>query len=89
MKKIIFHLTTGLCGMDSHKVLEYDDDVTEAQLDQECWDLAVGNAEMYGYYPLEWYDSSDDEEDEEDEDQYIEVSGTWEVYDENEHSGLV
>lgn len=86
MKKIIFHLSTDLVGMDSYEVLEYDDDVTESQLDQECWTLAVQNAESYGYYPMEWYDHNDELQD---EDQYIEVYGHWEVYNEAKHSGLV
>lgn len=86
--KIIFHLTTGLVGMDSHEVLEYDEDVTHQELDEEAWTLAVQNAESYGYYPEEWRHEMDPD-DVEDEDRFTDVSGTWEVYDEEKHWGLV
>lgn len=87
MKKIIFHLSTGMCGMDSHEVLEYDDDVTHDQLDEEAWQLAVNNAESYGYYPEEWRQEMED--DGVDEEHFTSVEGCWEVYDEKKHWGLV
>lgn len=86
--KIIFHLSTGMCGMDSHEVWEYDDDVTHEELDNEAWQLAVQNAESYGYYPEEWRDEMDTD-DLEDEDRFTSVEGWWELYDETKHSGLV
>lgn len=84
--KIIFHLETGVCGMDTHEVYEYDDDVTHQELDQEAWTLAVQNAESYGYYPEEWRDEMEDDVD---EDCFTSVEGWWEIYDEEKHSGLV
>lgn len=87
MKKIVFFLHTGYAGMDAVEFCEYDDDVTDQQLDQEAWMFALQNAESYGIYPES--DREDNGElDEEFDDNYSDnIEGYWELYDPDKHNG--
>jgi hypothetical protein len=65
--------------MDAHGALELPDDHTEKELSDACWDMALDNADMYGYYP-----PSDDMDD---DDEYVTegIEGWAEVYDPEKH----
>ena len=76
-----------LVGYETYDVHYYPDDITGDELDEEAWLLAVQHAESYGYYPEEWRPA--DLDDDSDENCYIEVYGSWQVYDEAKHAGLV
>lgn len=85
-KKIIIHLSVGYCGMDSDEGWIVPADTTDAELDAFAYDLALGHAETYGYYP------PDDENDEEDEDAAGDkisdnIEGSWKLYDEERDAG--
>jgi hypothetical protein len=85
MRKIFFTLATGFCGMDGYSVEEFDDDVTDAELNDNAQQLALSNAEMYGVYPsgseLENYD-----EEEIDDNSYSDnIEGYWVDYLAEEH----
>ena len=71
--------------MDSVEFCEYDDDVTDEQLDQEAWTFAVQNAESYGVYP-ECYREEAGELGEEFDDSYSDnIEGSWKIYDSGKH----
>lgn len=93
MRKIIFFYSTGYCGMDGNEVVEYPDDVTELELDNDAWTGALDNAEMYGIEPVEEVDFDADGYAKEDEDApcYVgdAIEGWWEDYDPKKHDGLV
>lgn len=91
MRRIVFKSTTGYCGMDGHDFQVYPDNVTEKELDDEAWQLALDNAESYGYYHAPYYEEeiANLEEDSEELDQYIDsIEGWWEDYDPEKHEGL-
>lgn len=72
--------------MDSYDVLEYNDDVTHEELDNDAWQMAVENAESYGIYP-ECYREENGELDEEFDDSYSHnIEGSWEIYSPIKHN---
>ena len=89
MRKIFFTYYTGFCGSGGHAVDEFEDDVTNKELDQYAYDGAIANAEMYGIYPTE--DASDDYDEEESRgDEYSDgIEGTWCDYIAEKHEGYV
>ena len=95
MRKIIFHLSTGYAGMDSTDNGTYPDDVTEAELNDDAWQMAVEHASSYGVYPetdLEGVSDEDMAELEEsgEIDNYTNnIEGWWEDYDPEKHDMLV
>jgi hypothetical protein len=86
MRKIFFKLRTGYCGMDGHDMLEFPDDVTNEQLDDEAWNIACEYAASYGIYP-----ESEDDGDEDEESQYSghNIEGRWEEYNPEKHDGYL
>ena len=88
MKKIVFFLYTGYHpSMESVEFCEYDDDVTDEQLDNDAWSFALQNAESYGLYP-ESDRKINGELDEEFDDGYSDnIEGSWEIYDPEKHDG--
>jgi hypothetical protein len=82
MRKIKFQYSTGYCGMDEEEIVEFPDNVTDAELDAYAHDRAIDNALQYGVEPLG--DDDDPWGDQEDEPCYIgdNISGTWEDYNE-------
>ena len=42
---------------DGHDFVEYPVHVTDKDLDEDAWQGALQNAEMYGYYPTSWDDT--------------------------------
>lgn len=85
MKKIVFFYDAGMAGTNTANLVEFPDDITDAELDQYAWEGAVEWAEHYGVYP-ECYRPDDEEED----DTYSDsIDGYWEVYDPNTHDDLI
>lgn len=85
MKKIVFFYDAGMAGTNTAELVEFPDDITDAELDQYAWEGAVEWAEHYGVYP-ECYRPDD----EEDDDTYPDsIDGYWEVYDPNTHDDLI
>lgn len=82
MRKIIYHLHVGFAGMDDTRLVVFDDNPTNKELDDIANDLALDWADSYGYYPP----SDDTDED----DEYVSegIEGYWEEYDPNEHGYL-
>jgi hypothetical protein len=91
MRKIYFSYSTGYVGMDSHEVVEYPDDVTNSELDQDAWYAALQHAETYGIYPPSDDDFDEDGFERESEDSPCysgdSIEGHWEEYDPNKHDG--
>jgi hypothetical protein len=56
MRKLIVKLYTGYCGSDTRRALLVDDDATDEEIGEECYSMAVENAESYGIYPYPEYD---------------------------------
>lgn len=81
MTKYIVHMSVGYCGMDAHAALELNDDHTEKELSDACWEMALDNASMYGYYP------PSDDMDEDDDDEYVTegIESHPEIYDPEKH----
>ena len=82
-RKIVIHLRTGYCGMDSHQFFEINGDATEDAITEFCWELAVDNAASYGIYPDEGID------DDEDFGFSDRVMGYYEDYDSEKHDGFI
>lgn len=92
MRKIIFHLTTDVVGTDGWENALVDDDTTDDELNDEAYERALSNAEMYGIYPeMDRPDDWDEEENDEggwQPDTYCEdICGVWYDYDPEEHDG--
>ncbi len=72
-------------GEDGYDVLEYEDSVTDEEIDEDVWLMAVQHAESYGHELC-----SSDCEDEDCEYEHIgstNIEGSWELYDEYKHEG--
>lgn len=81
MIKYIVHLYTGFVGSDCYEALEMDDDHTEEELGEIVWEMAVANADRYGYHPP--FDEDYDEE--QDEGLSNGIEGHAEIYDPKKH----
>ena len=82
MKKVVFFLSVGFAGMDTHELHAYEDDVTDDDINADCYQAALDHADMYGY--CEPYDYDEDEDEPEDISHGIE--GSWEPYDPDKHN---
>lgn len=91
MRYIVFLLNAGMAGTDSAEFVEFDDDVTNEELDQQAWERALNHAEMYGVYPMEAMpDDYDEEETDWHSDEYSDsICGYWEDYVPEKHDGKV
>lgn len=89
MKKIFFTYHTGFCGSDGHEVIEFEDDVTDEELNRFAWEGALGNAETYGIYPNEAMPDDYDEEESSSDEYSDNIEGCWEIFDEEKHGGYV
>lgn len=85
MRKLIVFSSVGMCGMDGVDALLVPDDWTEEQIGDEVWQMALKNAEMFGYYPEE--DRPEDMDDDDDEAEYYvsSIDGYYEEYDPEKH----
>lgn len=86
MRKVVFTLHTGYCGMDAHEFYEVSSETTDSELDDLGWQLAVENAERYGIYPTSHMSEDEEEWDGTDSDSYSDnIDGSWEDYIPEEH----
>jgi hypothetical protein len=83
MKRVFFRLHTGYCGEDGYDVIDYDDDVTTDELDQDAWYKAVEWASSYGRDLCDEY--CDDPECESEHIGSTNIEGTWAWYNPEEH----
>lgn len=42
-------INTGFCGEDATLEVEFPDDITQKELDEWLWDMAVDHAESFGH----------------------------------------
>ena len=56
MKKIIAHCGLGFCGAEHEDELEFEDDVTEEEINKEVWMWA-------GQFLDVWWEESEEEDD--------------------------
>jgi hypothetical protein len=89
MRKIVIGMHAGMAGTDDWEFYEVPDDVTDEELGDFAWQLAVQHAETYGIYPLSEYVDNEDISDEElDSDSYSDnIEGWYEEYDPKKHDG--
>lgn len=89
MKKIVFFYDAGFVGTNTAELVEFEDDITNDELDRYAWEGAVQWAEHYGVYPESDRDLNG-ETDEEFDDSYSDnIEGYWEVYDPTKHDHLI
>lgn len=65
MKYIRFYGSNGYCGCEYEEYVAFEDDITEAQLDEYSNELCDENAETYEYVETGWGESFESEEDQE------------------------
>ncbi|HEY9704499.1 MAG TPA: hypothetical protein V6C58_18785 [Allocoleopsis sp.] len=82
MRKLIVFMSTGYAGMDEAAALLVDDDISEAEIDDIMYQMAVEHAESYGIYP---YDEYCDTEDMSEEDLSDSIDAYYEEYDPEKH----
>ena len=89
MRYIYFSSSTGQCGTDGHDFEVYPDGTPDSVLDDDAWQIAKSNAEMYGIYPRSEYELLSEEEldgDDLEGDEYSDdIEGSWEEYDPDKH----
>ncbi len=85
--KYFFTYDTGICGTTANEIIEYDEQPDEDTLNQDAWQGALGNAEMYGIYPMADAPDNYEDEDYEGDDYSDNIEGTWEIYDAEKHDG--
>lgn len=86
MRKLFVTLRTGYCGMDAYDLIEVPDDMSEEDIDEEIWDMAVNHASSYGIYPPSDYDDEDDDENYQDGSN---IEGSYVEYDPEKHDGYL
>lgn len=85
--RIHIGLDAGFAGMDEKTNYTLSEDLSEKELDELCWDMALSHAEGYGVYYATHYEE-EDRDDEDDGDNYTNnIGGYWELYDEKKHHG--
>lgn len=84
MRKLFVTLRTGYCGMDAHDLIEVPDYLSEEDINEEIWDMAVNHASSYGIYP-----PSDEDEDDEDYQDWSNIEGIYEEYQPEKHDGYL
>jgi len=75
MRKIVFHLETGYCGMETDVAYLVPDNVTDTELDDRVYWEAVEHASSYGIYP-----PSEDEDEDDLEYSGDNIEGSWRIY---------
>jgi hypothetical protein len=90
MKKYFFEVSCGI-GMDSTCVIEFPDDVSEDELNNCAWELAVENAETFGSY----WDCEDTAQELQENDEWNDrdfcpddLEWAWALYDPEKHDQL-
>lgn len=83
MRYIKFTGGTGYCGCDIEEYCEYDDSITDSELDSVAEEMAYEQGETYGYVATGW---GEDWECEEDREAYFEgCSCEWEEISKEEY----
>lgn len=62
MKYVKFWGETMFCGTSYEDYMKFDDDVSEALINEQCEDLSHDNAESYSYLVNGWDEELSDEE---------------------------
>jgi len=85
MIKYIAHVSTGYCGSDAYVAFSMDPYADKKEIHNEVYQIALENAEMYGYYPLT-EDVFDDYAEGEVPECYVEsIEGSYELYNPEKH----
>lgn len=88
MRKIVLRGSAKTVGTDFAFLEEFEDDVTDTELDRAAWEASIENAQTYGWdYVTDDYYIPEDEED-----YYItdaELNYYWEEYEPEVHDGLL
>jgi hypothetical protein len=78
---------TGYCGSDNHMLIDVDDNTSDNQLEDICWDLAIDNASMYGFDLCG--EGCEDEDCEYEHTDNTNISGHWQEYVPKEHDCMM
>lgn len=70
MKYIKFVVDTNICGTEDTIYEEFEDNVSQEELEQRGQELAIENAEGYEYLVLSWGNDPETEEEQEEIDDY-------------------
>lgn len=87
MRKIIFRGYAKTVGTDFAEAQLYSNDTPDSVIDDDCWQAAIDNAQMYGW---DFVDYDFEPEDEDDWDHYCtadDIGSYWEEYDPEKHDG--
>lgn len=87
MRKIIFRGYAKTVGTNFAEAQLYPDDTPDSVIDDDCWQAAIDNAQMYGW---DFVDYDFEPEDEDDWEHYCtadDIGSYWEVYNGEEHDG--
>jgi hypothetical protein len=85
MRKIFVSISTGYCGEDSAEVMEFSDDASDRQINQEVHEEAVQWA--FSFDHSSEYEEWEDYDEEGDIQERVE--GTWEDYVPEKHDQLL
>ena len=86
MKYIKFTVDTNICGTKEEFYEEFEDDVTEEELENRGQELATENAESYEYLVLGWgIEPETEEEQREIDDFYADTTYDYEEVSEEEY----
>jgi hypothetical protein len=91
MRKIIFRGYAKTVGTDFAEAQLYPDGTPDSVIDNDCWQAAIDNAQMYGWDFVDYdFEPEDDENGEDTWDQYCtadDIGSYWEEYNGEEHDG--
>lgn len=81
MRKLIAHFYTGFCGSDARVAVTFEDGVSDEEISEDLYWMAVQHAESYGIYPY-----PECEEDMDEDTEYTSsIEASWEEYDPEKH----
>lgn len=83
MKYVKFWAETPYCGTDAEDYQEFEDDVTEEELNEILYEMVADNAESFEYLATGW--GEDFESEEERNSYYEDCTGGWRFITEREY----
>lgn len=83
MRKLFCKYHTGYCGEDGCELVEFPEDMTTDQIDEEVYWAAVEHASQYGHEMCS--EDCDDEECEMEHPGNSNIEGSWEDYNAEKH----
>ncbi len=86
--KIVIH-TFACVGAEECTTYILERDYTETELSDIAWQEGVQYAESYGIYPPSEEDDENESEDEDGDWRSEDIEGWWELYNAEEHDGLL